>query len=113
MMTNEMTREQIAYLAMNLYEEGWRASDREELKKEYDLTDWEADVMAEELEKRASQYVQDEDGRTVNYAAAVELMDDELREQLHREMAPCTNQEFYDAYVKAHAEKYNGEKFQI
>ena len=59
------------------------------------------------------QYVQDEDGRTVNYAAAVEMMDDDLREQLHREMAPCSNQEFYDAYIKAHAEKYNGEKFQI
>ena len=61
----------------------------------------------------ADKYVQDEDGRTVNYAAAVELMDDELREQLHREMAPCSNQECYDAYVKAHAEKFNGEKFQI
>ncbi len=41
------------------------------------------------------------------------MMDDDLREELHREMAPCTNQEFYDAYVKAHAAKYNGEKFQI
>ena len=60
-----------------------------------------------------NQYVQDEDGRTVNYAAAVEMMDDDLREQLHQEMAPCSNQEFYDAYVKAHAEKYNGVKFQI
>lgn len=64
-------------------------------------------------ERKQIAYVQDEDGRTVNYAAAVGLMDDDLREQLHREMAPCTNQEFYDAYVKAHAEKYNGEKFQI
>ena len=64
-------------------------------------------------ERKQIAYVQDEDGRTVDYAAAVELMDDDLREQLHREMAPCTNQEFYDAYVKAHAEKYNGEKFQI
>ena len=64
-------------------------------------------------ERKQIAYVQDEDGRTVNYAAAVELMDDDLREQLHAEMAPCTNQEFYDAYVKAHAEKYNGEKFQI
>lgn len=61
----------------------------------------------------AAQYVQDEDGRTVDYAAAVEMMDDDLREQLHQEMAPCTNQEFFDAYVKAHAAKYNGEKFQI
>ena len=33
----------------------------------------------------SAQYVQDEDGRTVDY----------------------------DAYVKAHADKYNGEKFQI
>ena len=57
-------------------------------------------------------YVQDGDGRMVDYAAAVELMDDELREQLHREMAPCTNQEFYAAYVTAHAAKF-GEKFQI
>ena len=64
-------------------------------------------------ERKQIAYVQDEDGRTVNYTAAVELMDDELREQLHREMAPCTNQEFYNAYVKAHAEKFNGEKFQI
>lgn len=104
---------QIAYDAMDLYEEGWRASDREALKERYDLTDWEADVMAEELEKQANQYVQDEDGRTVDYAAAVELMDDDLREQLHMEMAPCSNQEFYGAYVKAHAAKYNGEKFQI
>lgn len=115
-MTNEERNQvayEIAYDAMDLYEEGWRASDREELKKEYDLTDWEADVMAEALEKLADKYVQDEDGRTVDYDAAVELMDDDLREQLHMEMAPCTNQEFYDAYVKAHAEKYNGEKFQI
>ena len=59
------------------------------------------------------QYVEDEDGHMIDYAAAVELMDDDLREQLHREMAPCTNQEFYDAYVKAHAAKFNGEKFQI
>ena len=70
------------------------------------------DRCAAALEKQASQYVQDEDGRTVDYAAAVELMDDDLREQLHMELAPCTNQEFFDAYVKAHAEKFNGEKFQ-
>lgn len=59
------------------------------------------------------QYVEDEDGHMINYDAAVVMMDDDLREQLHREMAPCTKQEFYDAYVKAHAAKYNGEKFQI
>ena len=31
---------------------------REALKERYDLTDWEADVMAAALEKQASQYVE-------------------------------------------------------
>ena len=79
---------------------------------EEDSLDTLMDRCAAALEKQASQYVQDENGRTVDYAAAVEMMDDDLREQLHQEMAPCTNQEFFDAYVKAHAAKF-GEKFQI
>lgn len=112
-MKTEMTREQIAYDAKDLFAGGWRASDRDELQKEYSLTDWEADVMVECLEKEAQDYVEDADGHLVNYEAAVNMMDDDLREELNREMAPCTNQEFYDAYVKAHAEKFNGEKFQI
>jgi hypothetical protein len=87
-MEKEMTREQIAYDSKDLFAGGWRASDRDEFKKEYDLTDWEADVMAEELEKLADQYVEDEDGHMIDYDAAVEMMDDDLREELHREMAP-------------------------
>ena len=77
------------------------------------MTDNEADMMAEALEQEAQDWVEDEDGHLVNYEVAVAMMDDDLREQLHREMAPCSNQEFYDAYVKAHAAKFNGEKFQI
>lgn len=46
------------------------------------------------------------------YEAAVALMDDEIREELHREIAPCSNQKFFDAYCKKHFKKY-GEKFQI
>lgn len=49
----------------------------------------------------------------VNFDACVALMDDEIREELNAEMAPCTEQEFLDAYVKAHAKKYNGEVFQV
>lgn len=40
------------------------------------------------------------------------MMDDEIRENLHAEMAPCGDQEFLDAYAERHAEKYN-EVFQI
>ena len=40
------------------------------------------------------------------YYAAVELMDDEIREELHAELAPCTDLEFLEAYMKRHEEKY-------
>lgn len=48
----------------------------------------------------------------VDFEAAVNLMDDEIREALHAELAPCTEQEFFDAYCKAYEEKY-GEEFAI
>lgn len=43
------------------------------------------------------------------YNAAVNLMDDEIREKLHHELAPCTDEEFLKAYIKAHYEKYKKE----
>lgn len=46
------------------------------------------------------------DGRITDYDAAVNVMDDDIREALHDKLAPCTKQEFMDAYVKAHAEKF-------
>lgn len=51
-------------------------------------------------------------GYEVDFDACVILMDDEIREELHMELAPCTEQEFLDAYVERHAEKF-GEDFQI
>jgi hypothetical protein len=54
----------------------------------------------------------DRNGRPVSYEAAVNLMDDELRELLHANLVPCSEQEFYDAYLDAHLVKY-GEEFRI
>lgn len=45
-------------------------------------------------------------GQLINYDVAVNFMDDDLREKLHFELAPCTDQEFFDAYEKAHQEKF-------
>ena len=47
-------------------------------------------------------------GAHVNFEAAVNLMDDELREQLHAEGYE-SEQEFFTAYEKAHAEKFGEE----
>lgn len=48
----------------------------------------------------------------VNFDACINLMDDEIREAIHAELAPCTEQEFLDAYVDRHYDKY-GEQFKI
>lgn len=53
-----------------------------------------------------------QNGTEIDFEAAVSLMDDEIREDLNRELATCSEQEFFSAYEKAHAEKY-GEEFQI
>ena len=46
------------------------------------------------------------------YEVAVMMMDDELREAVHRDLAPCTDEEFLREYEKRHLEKF-GEEFQI
>lgn len=40
------------------------------------------------------------------YDAAVELMDDEIREEVHADIAPCTDEEFLVEYMKRHKDKY-------
>lgn len=48
----------------------------------------------------------------IHYDVAVNMMDDDLREELHFELAPCTEQEFFEAYAKAHQEKF-GEVWEL
>lgn len=51
-------------------------------------------------------------GQLIHYDVAVNMMDDDLREELHFELAPCTDQEFFEAYAKAHQEKF-GEVWEL
>ena len=55
-------------------------------------------------------HVQDFFGNEIDFEAAVNLMDDELREQVSAEMAPCTDQDFIDRYADLHEQKF-GEGF--
>lgn len=48
-------------------------------------------------------------GTEVFYEAAVILMNDEIREELHMDLAPCTEQEFFTAYAKAHFDRFGEE----
>ncbi len=51
-------------------------------------------------------------GTEINFDAAVPMMDDDIREDLHMEMAPCADQEFFTAYEKAHEERF-GEEWEL
>lgn len=58
-------------------------------------------------------YVEDAEGNAVPFDAAAELMDDEIREDLHMAHAgDVTRQEFFDLYLAAHERKY-GEAFAV
>lgn len=49
-------------------------------------------------------------GKTVDFAAAVNLMDDEIREELHSAQDWQSDQDFTDAYILAHDARF-GEEF--
>lgn len=48
----------------------------------------------------------------INFDQAVALMDDDIRESVSADLAPCTDAEFLTEYCKRHLEKY-GEEFTI
>lgn len=51
-------------------------------------------------------------GTAIDFETAVSMMDDDIRESVHAELAPCTEQEFFAAYETAHAAKY-GEEWEL
>lgn len=53
-----------------------------------------------------------QNGKALDFGAAVGFMDDEICNRLHNELAPCEPQEFFAAYEVAHVEKY-GEEWEL
>lgn len=51
-------------------------------------------------------------GIEIDFDAAGALMDDDIREEVHAELAPCTPQAFFDRYCQLHAERY-GEPWEL
>ena len=42
-----------------------------------------------------------------NYDMVASLMDKDIREEVHRDFAPCSTRKFYVEYCKLHKEKFN------
>lgn len=58
-----------------------------------------------------SMMIKNEYGVEIDFDAAANLMDAEICEDVNFDLAPCTEQEFFDEYVKRHLAKY-GEEFE-
>jgi hypothetical protein len=53
--------------------------------------------------------IKNKHGEPIEYEDAVDYMDDDIREYLHHQLAPCPPQYFYEEYCKLHKEIYNEE----
>lgn len=62
-------------------------------------------------EKKMTTKIITNNGDEMDFAVLVNMMDDDIREELHSELAPCTEQEFYNAYCEHHFAKYGSEFF--
>jgi hypothetical protein len=68
-------------------------------------------TLTERLKRLKSERVTDEYGREFDLAVVLNLMDEDIREDLHMQGFE-TEQEFFDAYCKRHEELF-GEEFEI
>lgn len=75
-----------------------------------DMTEDEVNALLESLDTGLDIEVSEEAQRIVDnglFDAAVELMDDEIREEIHSEIGGgCTDAEFLTVYMEQHREKY-------
>lgn len=76
------------------------------------LHDYVFDVFRYALDSEIEDKMVKVNDHMVDFDAAVQLMDDEIRQELHQELVPCTNQEFINAYIQRHRERF-GEEFTI
>lgn len=81
----------------------WEAS-KDEID-EYNNAPEYTDDPAKTIDTPRAATVENMSGTVINFAAAVNLMDDEIREQLHAEGYE-SEQDFFAAYEKAHKKKY-------
>ena len=54
------------------------------------------------MEEKNLDVVYNQYGKEIDFDFAVFLMDDYCREIVHNETAPCSNQEFFDNYIRVH-----------
>lgn len=70
---------------------------------------WEA-LTADTRRDYSRRWALNDLGEWVDFGAAAALMADDLREEVHADMAPCSDQAFFEAYAVRHRARF-GEDF--
>jgi hypothetical protein len=55
--------------------------------------------------------ITNEAGDEIDFDVAVQYMDDDVRERVHSDVAPCSEDAFWIAYCAAHRERFSEEFF--
>lgn len=95
---HRMTTEEVLELVgIDLSECG----DEGEYRDQDDEIFWIEDLEWVKSDREGQSMVKNSWGTEFDFDVTVNYMDDEIRERIHNELAPCTEQEFFDAYCKA------------
>lgn len=97
---NTLNKALVSDMASALWDGGWKPWDRDEMKIEYNLEDDEANAIVRQL----AVYTLDNDKRIRD--AIAPYMRDDIREDLHEDLAPCGFSDFLRAYIDADPEFY-------
>ena len=71
------------------------------------------ELVLKACDEAKDKFVVNESGTVIDFAVAVSLMDDDIREYLAFKLYPCSAQEFFTAYERAHAEKYGEDDWEL
>lgn len=63
-------------------------------------------VLLNELKGDGDRLIRTKNGVFIDFDIAVSVMDNDLRESVHYDLAPCNDQEFYDDYARRHIAKF-------
>lgn len=97
--------------SLNNFGEEATADDIPDIVERYILPYWD-EIVKENTKQDTSVYVLNWYGKKIDFEAAIELMDNDLRELVHNKYAPCNPQLFFDAYAKLH-ELVFGEEWEL
>lgn len=73
---------------------------------------WEWDLPKETLLDMVEEVSEDVAEFLVNWDVTVNMMDEDLREEVHADLAPCSKESFMKEYLRRHYRKF-GEDFSL